>query len=141
MKIAITITRDEISKLIQLYLKSENMDVDVKDIKYSKDGATVMAEATMNDAWAPPKAEEPAPPRGVEEIVDATEARPRPDPTPPPAPPRLETVEGGRAPANFEDVLRESNKLAATREGKFPTPKQHSMLEGESYDPPNWEKP
>ena len=123
MKIVITYGPADISRVIRQDLARQGIAATDADIKYSKNNVVVSVEATADDSPIP--VEEPA-----------ARAAPAPTPTPTPTPtPRLEANEGGAGPVDMGAVFRESQKLAASTEGKFPTPK-HTMLEGESTEWP-----
>jgi hypothetical protein len=127
MKIVVTYEAADISRLIKQDLARQGITATDADIKYSKGNAVVSVEVDPDDAPTP----------GPVESVPMTTAPVQHAPvSPPPAPPRLEAIEGGASPVDMSAVFRESQKLAATTEGKFPSPKQHAMLDGESYEFP-----
>lgn len=124
MKIVITYGPADISRVIRQDLARQGIVATDADIKYSKNNVVVSVEATADDSPIP--VEEPA----------ARAAAPAPVPTPTPTPaPKLEAIEGGAGPVDMGAVFRESQKIAASTEGKFPTPK-HTMLDGESTEWP-----
>lgn len=122
MKIVVTYEAADISRLIKQDLARQGITATDADIKYSKGSAVVSVEVDPDDAPMPAPVE--AAPVAPEPVVRA--------PTPPP---KLEAIEGGAGPVDMGAVFRESQKIAATTEGKFPKP-QHAMLEGESHDWP-----
>lgn len=124
MKIVVTYESADISRLIRQDLARQGITATDADIKYAKGNAVVSVEVDPDDAPAPVP---------VETSVVAEHPAPRPSPAP--SPPKLETIEGGANPVDMSAVFRESQKLAATTEGKFPKP-QHAMLDGESFEFP-----
>lgn len=126
MKIVITYGPADISRVIRQDLARQGIAATDADIKYSKNNVVVSVEATADDSPIP--VEEPV------ARVAASTPTPAPTPTPTPAP-KLEAIEGGAGPVDMGAVFRESQKIASSTEGKFPTPK-HSMLDGESTDWP-----
>lgn len=122
MKIVVTYEATDIQRLIRQDLTRQGITATDADIKFVKNHAVVSVEVTPDDMPAP-----------VEEAVTAPVAPVR---VAPPTPPKLEAIEGGAGPVDMGAVFRESQKLAATTEGKFPTPKQHQMLDGESHEWP-----
>ncbi len=124
MKIVVTYEAADISRLIKQDLARQGIIATDADIKYSKGNAVVSVEVDPDDAPVPAPVE--VAPAAPEPVVRA------PTPTPPP---KLEAIEGGAGPVDMGAVFRESQKIAATIEGKFPKP-QHAMLEGESHEWP-----
>jgi hypothetical protein len=125
MKIVVTYESEDISRLIRQDLARQGIPAADADIKYSKGNAVVSVEVTPDDVPGP---------TSIEEVIGVTEhvaARP-----PPAATPVLAVVDGGAAEPDMSTVFAASNKIAATTEGKFPVPKQHQMLEGESHEWP-----
>lgn len=125
MKIVVTYEAADISRLIKQDLARQGITATDADIKYSKGNAVVSVEVDPDDVPAAAPVE--TAPAATEPIVRA--------PTPPPTPPKLEAIEGGAGPVDMSAVFRESQKIAASTEGKFPKP-QHAMLDGESYEFP-----
>ncbi len=132
MKIVVTYEAADITRLIRQDLARQGITAQDTDIKYSKSSAIVSVEVDPDDMPAEPPTPAAAPP---------PRAAAPPPPTPTPTPPVVEVIEGGNNPVDMSSVLAMSNKVARTTEGKFPMPKQHARLEGESDEPPNWEKP
>lgn len=123
MKIVVTYEATDIQRLIRQDLTRQGITATDADIKFVKNHAVVSVEVTPDDMPAP-----------IEEApVQASPVRTAP---PTPTPPKLEAIEGGAGPVDMGAVFRESQKLAASTEGKFPAPKQHQMLEGESHEWP-----
>lgn len=125
MKIVITYGPADISRVIRQDLARQGITATDADIKYSKNSVVVSVEATADDASIP--VEEP--------VVRAAPSAPIPPAPPIPTPPKLETIEGGAGPVDMGPIFRESQKLAASTEGKFPV-KKHVMLDGESTEWP-----
>lgn len=122
MKIVITYGPADISRVIRHDLARQGIAATDADIKYGKNSVVVSVEATADDSPIP-----------VEDPVVRSTA---PVPTPPPPPvPKLEAIEGGAGPVDMGAVFRESQKIAASTEGKFPV-KKHAMLDGESSEWP-----
>jgi len=126
MKIVVTYEAADIQRLIRQDLTRQGIVATDADIKFTKNQAVVSVEVTPDDS-----------PVSVEETMGSTEHVTARAPTPPPipTPPKLETVEGGAGSADMTDIFRQSQRIAASTEGKFPTP-QHNMLEGESHEWP-----
>lgn len=127
MKIVVTYEAGDIARLIRQDLQRQGIMAKDTDIKYVKGAAVVSVEveATFEESALPPEASAPAAPVA----------------SPKAAKPAVSVVEGGAATVDMSAVLAESRRVASIG-GRFPAPRQeHSMLDGESYDPPNWEKP
>jgi hypothetical protein len=128
MKIVVTYESADISRLIRQDLARQGITATDADIKYAKGVATVSVEVDPDDVPAPPPPM--VAPMPVETTVVTEHAPPRPPS------PKLEAIEGGAGPVDMSAVFRDSQKIAATTQGKFPAPKQHQMLEGESHEWP-----
>lgn len=125
MKIVVTYEATDISRLIRQDLARQGITATDADIKYSKGNAVVSVEVSADDV---PVQEEVS----VAPVVQT----PPPAPVRTTAPPALEAIEGGANPVDMSAVLAASNKVASTTEGKFPMPKHHQLLDGESFDWP-----
>lgn len=121
MKIVVTYEAADITRLIRQDMAKQGITTTDSDVKYVKGKAVVSVEVSTEDVSPP------SPAVSVEEHV-------RPE-APKPAPPKLEAIDGGQAPADMTDILRASAKAAATNPGKFPVP-ERQLMEGESFDFP-----
>jgi hypothetical protein len=121
MKIVVTYESTDITRLIKQDLALQGITATDGDIKFTKNQAVVTVEVSRDEV------QEPATPEALgAQVFNA--------PAPPPAPP-LAVVEGGASPADMSDLLRASQKTAATNPGKFPTP-ERQFMDGESLDFP-----
>ena len=119
MKIVVTYEAADITRLIRQDMAKQGIITTDSDVKYVKGKAVVSVEVSTEDV--PP----PSPVVPAEEHVRHE--------TPKSAPPKLEAIDGGNAPADMTDILRSSAKVAATNPGKFPVP-ERQLIEGESFD-------
>ncbi len=133
MKMVVTYETADIQRLIRHDLARQGITAVDADIKFTKNQAVVSVEVTPDDA-PPPVAETVVASPPTPAVAPASTS-----PTPP-APPTLEAIDGGAAPVDMTSIFRQSQKIASTTEGKFPTPTQHSMLDGESHEWPGDQK-
>lgn len=133
MNIVVTYGEAEIIKMVQKRLAKRGIDALPENIVFKKN----MVIITVNDVTDDDD-------DIVDDVVSSPPALPvRVQPEPPPraprAAPQLESIDGGEATSDMSGVFAASKRLAASTEGKFPTPK-HAMLEGESSEFPYPEK-
>lgn len=127
MKIVITYEPADVVRLIRQDLVRQGIAAaSVADVKCPKGNAIAHVEVQPGDE---PPVVEPAPaPAHVQD--DIAVERP-----PSRTAPALTPIEGGAETADMSDVFRASRHLEKTTDGKFP-PRERTLLDGESYDPP-----
>lgn len=142
MKIDVTYEEADLKRLIRVDLARQGIPATDADIKLTKCKATVSVEVQGDESaiavepQSMPAREYTAP------LPPAREAPPAPA-LPPPVPPTkersLEVIEGGNNPTDFSDVLRASQRIATTKDGKFPKA-ERQLMDGESFDYPGDEQ-
>lgn len=124
MKIVVTYGEKEIIEMVQLRLAKRGIQAVPEDFVFKKNTVTVTVDNVTDtdvDDEDPPRVRTPEPTVSTSPV--STQA------------PRLETVEGGAGDVDMGAIFRESQKIAASTEGKFSAPK-NSMLDGESTEWP-----